>query len=382
MNKKKKIVFLSGTRADFGKIKSLLKSLDESKLFNLDLFVTGMHLDHKYGYTVDEIRNSGFKSVEIHEFENHSDTSSMDEVLAKTIFGFSKYIRKHKPDLVIVHGDRGEALAGSIAGSFNNVLVGHIEGGEISGTIDELIRHSVTKMSHIHFVSNEKAKHRLIQMGEIEESIHVIGSPDIDIMISDKLPTLDKVKERYDINFEEYGIAMLHPVTTEFNDTKQTAKNFFNALIKFSKNFVVIYPNNDYGHEIILDEISKLHGNKNFLVFPSLRFEYFLTLLKHADLIAGNSSAGIKEAPFYGTPTLDVGTRQNNRGNSTSILNVHNDINSIYKGLENIFNDKKFKNLKSDISYGEGKSDKLFLEILISKEIFQTPHQKQFQELK
>ena len=155
----KKILFLSGTRADFGKLKSLISISQKSSLFDVSIFVTGMHLQKEYGFTVNEIEKSGFENI--YTFENHTTESSMDLTLSKTIEGLSAYVKEIKPDLIVVHGDRVEALAGAIVGSLNNILVGHIEGGEVSGTIDELIRHSVSKMSHIHFVSNQQAKNKL-----------------------------------------------------------------------------------------------------------------------------------------------------------------------------------------------------------------------------
>jgi len=165
----KKIVFLTGTRADFGKIKSLIQILQDTEGFEPHIFITGMHLDKKYGYTYLEIEKSGFENL--FSFSNATSEHSMDLTLAKTIQGFSNYTKTIHPDMIIVHGDRVEALAGAIVGSLNNILVAHIEGGEVSGTIDELIRHSVSKLSHLHFVSNELAKKRLIQMGELPDSI-------------------------------------------------------------------------------------------------------------------------------------------------------------------------------------------------------------------
>ena len=176
----KKIVFLTGTRADFGKLKSLMLISQKSEKFKVHIFVTGMHLNPLYGETVDEVIKAGFKNI--YKFENHDSIDFMDRILANTVQGFSQYVAKINPDLIIVHGDRVEALAGAIVGSLNNILVAHIEGGEISGTIDESIRHSVSKMSHIHLVSNLEAKNRLIQLGEFKNSIFVLGSPDLDLM--------------------------------------------------------------------------------------------------------------------------------------------------------------------------------------------------------
>ena len=154
----KKILFLSGTRADFGKLKSLIKIVQNSDEFESHVFVTGMHMNSLYGKTVDEIYKSKIENITT--FINYDKDEFMDITLANTIVGFSEYIKSLNPDLIVVHGDRVEALAGAISGSINNYLVAHIEGGEVSGTIDELIRHSVSKMSHIHLVANNEAKNR------------------------------------------------------------------------------------------------------------------------------------------------------------------------------------------------------------------------------
>ena len=153
----KKILFLSGTRADYGKIKSLIKAIKKSNKYELYLFITGMHLEKKYGYTIQEIENSEFSKA-IFPFINKSHDGRMDIKLSNTIRGLSDFVINNSIDLIVVHGDRPETLAGAIVGSFNNILVAHIEGGEISGTIDEMIRHSTSKLSHFHFVSNKKAK--------------------------------------------------------------------------------------------------------------------------------------------------------------------------------------------------------------------------------
>ncbi len=374
---KKKIIFLTGTRADFGKIKSLIKITQESELFEVYIFATGMHLNPLYGTTVNEIKKSGFKNI--FEFINHDDIEHMDRTLSKTIDGFSHYINIVKPNLIVVHGDRVEALAGAIVGSLNNILVAHIEGGEISGTIDELIRHSVSKMSHIHFVANEEAKRRLIQMGERGESIFVIGSPDLDLMNSDHLPSLKEAKEYYDVDFDEYAIAMFHPVTTEYDNIQKYVKNFVDALLESNQKYIVIYPNNDLGSIEILNEYKRLEKSKNIKLFPSLRFEYFLKLLKNAKFIIGNSSAGIREAPYYSVPTIDIGTRQNNRAKIDSIVHCDYKKESILEAIKKISSFNRLKKYKN--SFGDGNSDKKFFEILQTEKFWNINHQKQFQDL-
>ncbi|GAA4076098.1 UDP-N-acetylglucosamine 2-epimerase [Flavobacterium cheonanense] len=372
----KKILFLTGTRADFGKIKSLISILENQPNFEVFVFVTGMHLQKEYGYTLIEIERCNFKNV--HTFENHTHETTMDLTLAKTIEGLSSYCKNVHPDMILVHGDRVETLAGAIVGSLNNILVAHIEGGELSGTVDELIRHSVSKLSHIHFVSNEEAAKRLVQMGEMKSSIYTIGSPDIDIMFSNDLPTIEVAKEYYQIPFDQFGIVMFHPVTTEANDMKHYAQNFVAALQNDSHNYVVIYPNNDLGSQFIIDEYSNLKEHSRFRIFPSLRFEYFLTLLKNSQFIIGNSSAGIREAPYYGIPIINIGTRQQNRAVHADIINVDYSEVSILKALNSI---DSHKIQKSNSDFGKGNSAQLFLESLKDSSIWEVNHQKQFRDL-
>lgn len=372
----KKILFLTGTRADFGKIKSLISILEDNQLFEVFVFVTGMHLQKEYGYTLIEIERCNFKNV--HAFENHTDETTMDLTLAKTIEGFSGYCKTIEPDLIVIHGDRVETLAGAIVGSLNNILVAHIEGGELSGTVDELIRHSVTKLSHIHFVSNDEAAKRLTQMGEIKSSIFTIGSPDVDIMFSKNLPSKESVKDYYKIDFESYAIVMFHPVTTESKQMKQYTQDFVECLLEIDENFVVIFPNNDLGSKYIIDAYQKIKDNARFRIFPSLRFEYFLVLLKNAKFIIGNSSAGIREAPYYGIPIINIGTRQQNRTLNADIINVDYKKENIAKALE-LVTSHKVNPIENN--FGKGNSAELFLNSLLSAEVWDINYQKQFKNI-
>ncbi len=371
----KKILFLTGTRADFGKIKSLISILEQQPEFEVFVFVTGMHLQKEYGYTLLEIERCGYSHIRT--FSNYTHETTMDLTLAKTIAGLSGYVKEIQPDLIVVHGDRVETLAGAIVGSLNNILVAHIEGGEVSGTVDELIRHSVSKLSHIHFVSNAEAAQRLQQMGEIKESIITIGSPDIDIMFSDQLPELIVAKKYYQIDFDSFGIVMFHPVTTEIKEMEQYATHFVNAILADTHNYIVVFPNNDLGSKTILQAYERLKDNPRFRIFPSLRFEYFLTLLKNSQFIIGNSSAGIREAPYYGIPIINIGTRQQNRAVHADIINVDYDEKNILEALK-IIDVKQVQQTVAD--FGQGNSAELFLISLQKEEFWQMNHQKQFRD--
>ena len=377
LGKKRNIIFLTGTRADFGKLKSLIKITQEDANFNVQIFATGMHLDVKYGLTVNEIYKSGFKNIA--KFQNYVGPEHMDRTLAKTILGFSEYVAAQEPDLVVVHGDRVEALAGAIVGSLNNILVAHIEGGELSGTIDELIRHSVSKLSHLHLVSNSIAKNRLVQMGELASSIFTIGSPDLDLMNPSTLPKLEVVKTYYNIVFKQYAIAIFHPVTTEYHSIQEQSAIFVDALISSNKNYIIIYPNNDLGTDEILQQYKRLEGISSIIIFPSLRFEYFLRLLKDATFIIGNSSVGIREAPFYNIPTINLGSRQKNRYLGKTVKNIPFNKVDILDAIHQV--NKPITKEVVLTEFGLGNSNQQFLELLKSEKIWQVDCQKQFQDL-
>ena len=372
---KKRILFLTGTRADFGKLKSLMKAVDANEHFELDIFVTGMHMHARYGHTYREVEKSGFHQFHSHINQRHGD--AMDIILSKTINGLSDYVHENRPDLLIVHGDRVEALAGAIVGSLNNVLVAHIEGGELSGTIDELIRHSVTKLSHLHFVCNEEAALRLRRMGETSDSIRVIGSPDLDIMRSPGLPTLDEVKTRYGIDFDQYSLFMYHPVTTEVDQLPDDIEQVMAGIEASRENVIAIYPNNDHGSDIILQAIDDRADGSNFAVYPSIRFEYFLTLLKNARCIIGNSSAGIREAPVYGIPSINIGSRQQGRiPDCAGVVNTPNTQSAISEAIAHMAG----KQFPPETTFGDGNSVERFMQALNSDSLWHTTHQKQFRD--
>lgn len=371
----KKILFVTGTRADYGKIKPLIKSIENSTRFEAYIFVSGMHLIEHLGNTYSEILKDQYRNVHVDFSQINSGIMSYD--LGNVICNLTGYIRKVKPDMMIVHGDRVDALAGAIVGALNNIKVVHIEGGELSGTIDESIRHAITKFAHVHFVSNTEAKQRLIQLGESEDRIYVLGSPDIDIMLSDALPSIEEVKERYAIPYERYAIFMYHPVTTEFRQLPDKIKDVVSALLESKRNYVLVYPNNDLGSEIILNEYRRLYKNEHFKLYPSLRFEYFLTLLKHADFIIGNSSAGVREAGIYGIPAIDIGTRQTGRYEvKGNIQHTEEEPNQILSAIHQCE-----KHRVVSYVYGRGNSTKRFMEILEDHKIWDFELQKNFIDL-
>ena len=332
--------------------------------------------DELSGYTFNEIKRSGFSNT--YKFINQNINDSMDHILSKTISGFSDYIKENRPDMVIVHGDRIEALGTAAATCLNNILVSHIEGGEVSGTVDEIIRHSVTKLSHLHFVSNDQSKKRIIQMGELESNIFVIGSPENDLLISKDLPSINNVKKRYGITFDNYSILIFHPVTTEYEELNNQVETLVDVLLKRDKRkYVIIHPNNDFGSDIILKEYKRFKGNNRFKIFPSMRFEYFLQLMKHSDFVIGNSSCGVRETPAIGIPSINIGTRQNRRSDAPSIIKCDYSRKELIKALNSINHLEK----RESLIFGSGGSAEKFEQILLNKKTWQIGTQKYFVDL-
>ena len=369
---KKKILFVTATRADYGKLKSLILNIQENKSFISKVFVSGMHNLKLYGSTFGELLSDKIKGIYLHK--NQVQFSKMDQILINTIRGFSVFLKKFKPDLVIIHGDRIEPLACALSALLNNFLVAHVEGGEVSGTVDEMLRHSISKISHIHLVSNKTAKKRLIQMGENRKNIFVVGSPDVDVILSKNLPRLEKVKKRYEIDFKDFSIAILHPVTTNLKNLKNESEIFFSSLIKTNLNYIIIYPNNDLGSQIILEEINKHKKNKKFKIFPSIRFEYYLTLLKNSKFIIGNSSSGIMEAPYYGISTINIGNRQKNRLKTKLIKNISFNEQVIINTVNQVKNRKILKRK----FFGEGQSAIKIEKLLLTEKLWKVSNQKNF----
>lgn len=374
------ICFLTGTRADFGKIKPLIIEASYVDSIKVTVIVTGMHLLDLYGHTVNEVRALD-RGIEIVEFSNQHGGERMDEVFASTASGLVKLFEELAPDLLVVHGDRLEALAGAAIGALRGVVVAHIEGGELSGTVDGVLRHAISKLSNVHLVANAAAARRVIQLGESPDSIWTIGSPDIDIMLSTALPALSEVKEKYGITFREYGIAILHAVTTDSPERNGALAEAMIAAIRQSNlPVVLIYPNNDRGSDAILKVLKSTEGNENFRAFPSLRFEAFLALLKGASVMIGNSSAGIREAPVYGVPTVNIGTRQRGRheGQTPSVIDVGGERSEILGGIRAAL---QMRRNVSEFGFGDGQSAQRFGALIADPDFWERTTDKVFNDL-
>lgn len=368
----KRLLFVTGTRADYGKLEPLARAAQQAG-FQISFFITGMHMMKRYGETRLEVRR--FADADFFEFVNQREGDAQDFILSKTILGFSDFVHEHRPDLVVIHGDRVEALAASLVCAMRYILSAHIEGGEVSGTIDESLRHCNSKLCATHFVSNDVAKDRVLALGEAAERIYTIGSPELDSHAQDSGVDIAEVKSRYAISFDDYGIVVFHPVTSEQDSMAEQAQALFDSLQASGKNFVVIAPNNDPGTEGIFHVIEQLPSER-FRVIPSMRFRYFSELMKNARVMIGNSSTGVREAPFLGLPSLDIGSRQNQRTNAEGVhWSSAFDAAIISRFLEDNWN---LSNREPDTAFGQGTAAAAFVKILQQTAFWQHAGQKTF----
>lgn len=368
------ILFVTGTRADFGKLEPLALAACKAG-HRVTFFVTGMHMLDRYGLTKLEVRR--FEEFAVHEFLNQRPGDPQDIVLSKTMVGFSDYVTEQCPDLIMIHGDRIEALAASLVASTNYLLSAHIEGGEVSGTIDEIFRHCNSKLCTHHFVSSRQSARRVMSLGEQPDSIHVIGSPELDFHAGPSGVSLEEVKSRYAIAFADYGIAVFHPVTSEQASIGDQARELFEALRVSGRCFVVIAPNNDPGSEAIFAELAQLPVEQ-FRLLPSMRFAHFSELMKQSACLVGNSSAGVREAPFLGISSLDVGSRQTNRALAASVVSCSaDDSAAIGRFLQKQWGQRH----APDPGFGEGRAADRFVEVLADAAFWARGLQKTFHDV-
>jgi UDP-N-acetylglucosamine 2-epimerase (hydrolysing) len=366
------VLFVTGTRADFGKLRDIMIAVQDSDKLSARVVVTGMHLLRRYGYTVHEIERAGLRRL--HLIPNQVDGEPMALVLANTMQALTRLVHEERPAAIVVHGDRVEALAGALVGSLTNVRVIHVEGGELSGTIDDTIRHSISKHAHIHLVANDSARERLLQLGEEAERIFVVGSPEVDVLTSPDAPTPAMVRERYDIGFESFGVLALHPVTTELDHVEDHARAVVDAVLADGGNWVIIDPNNDEGCDTIRQQLDRLTGER-FVRLPSMRFEYYVTLMRHADVLLGNSSSGVREAPVLGTPSVNVGTRQRRRSSAASVAHVPPERDAVLGALTRA---REMGRHASDTGFGEPGAGRRIVDLLEGDQLWKISLYKEF----
>lgn len=367
----KKICVVTGTRAEYGLLRPLIKRINEDNELQLQLVVTGMHLSPEFGLTYKEIEEDGFIIDEKIEILLSSDTAvGISKSMGLAMIGFADSFERLKPDLVVVLGDRYEIFAVASTAMTFRIPIAHIHGGETTeGAVDEAIRHSITKMSYLHFTSTEEYRQRVIQLGENPDRVFNVGA--IGIENIKRLNLLDKSKLENTINFKfdnNTALITFHPVTLESNTSKQQFQELINALDKIN-NLKLIFTkaNSDTDGRIInlmIDEYIKNNEDKA-IVFTSMGQLRYLSTMKYVDLVIGNSSSGIIEAPSFNIPTINIGDRQKGRIQSETTINCQPTENEIYKAIKLGLSIKFKEKIKDTVNpYGDGNvSEKILYRI-------------------
>jgi UDP-hydrolysing UDP-N-acetyl-D-glucosamine 2-epimerase len=381
-NKKIKIAFAVTSRGNYAKIKGLLELVSKSKKFESMVILGGMIVLEKYGRILDVINNKNFKVVNnINYVVEGESLLSMTKSSGLACLEFANIFNNSKPDVLVLIGDRFECLPIAMTASYMNISIAHIEGGEISGSIDEKIRHAITKLSDYHFACSRKARKNIIKMGEYKQNVFNVGSTSFDEFRKINLNNLKKVREiqknlgignTLKLEKKKYLILIQHPVTTEYNQNYKHMIETIEALKKIKMETIWIMPNMDAGSNGINRAIREFRErNKTNYVhyFKSLPIEYFGPLLNNAACIFGNSSSGIREASFLGIPAVNIGNRQNNREKSHNVIDCDYDRNQIYNAL---LKQIKKKRIKKSYNYGNGYSSLKIYKILSRVKKFNT----------
>jgi len=343
MKTKRKICFVTGSRAEYGLLYSLIKEIQNDSDFQLQITATGMHLSSDFGLTYKQIEADGFQIDFKIDIDLSSDTAvGITKSMGLGVIGFADAFEVLKPDIIIVLGDRFEILSAVQAALIAKIPVAHLCGGDVTeGAFDESIRHAITKMSHLHFVSNQDSANRVLQMGENPEHIFKVGNPGLDYIRTAKLMTRKELEESLDFKFKEKNILVtFHPVTLDSESAKDQFVELLKALDSLGNNvgIIITKPNADNDGKSIIKLIDEyVEKNVQARAFTSLGQLRYLSTMAQIDAVVGNSSSGLMEAPSFKKPTVNIGDRQKGRLQSQSILNSPPRANEIEKTIKQAF---------------------------------------------
>lgn len=366
----KKIAVVTGTRAEYGILEPVLKAIQARKGLKLLLVVTGMHLSHEFGYTVSEIEKDGFEiSARVDMLPKADTVRAMAESVGQGIIGMAQAWEQLTPDIILVLGDRTEPLAAAISGAYMNIPIAHIHGGDSSkGGLDEYARHAITKFSHIHFPATQKSAERIIKMGEDEWRVHQVGSPALDVILNEQLIPSEKIINKFGIDTSKPLILLVqHPVTTEPDKAGEQMTETLEAVMSFGYPIILLYPNADAGGRRIIEVIKDYEMRYNLIrTFKSLPRREYLSLMKTASVLVGNSSSGMIDAPSFGLPVVNIGCRQEGRERGNNVIDVGHNRKEIIAAVKRALTDKRFLKMVNQCHnpYGDGKASLRIAEIL------------------
>jgi len=365
MSMKRKICVITGTRAEYGVMKPLLRLIGARKGLMLQLVVTGMHLLDDFGSTVHQIRKDGFGvAAELKMFSGKENHRQMSEALGKAVVGFAGIFERLKPDILLLEADRMEMLAAALASLSFSLPIVHLSGGDLSGGLDDAFRHALTRFSHFHLPNTAASAQRLKAMGEEPWRIKNVGtlavSKDLlrDIASADEVRRLAKVAST-----EKFIVVLQHPVAVEAAHAATHMRQTLQAVAACGVPAVIIYPNCDLGCEAMIKEIEKCRSAPRMTVVKNVERTIYLGLLKHASLLLGNSSSGIVEAPFFGTPVINIGSRQNGREQADCVVNTGYARREILRAMKRIQR-AGYKRIFSGNPYKDMNTEKKIVRVL------------------
>ena len=362
----RKILFVTERRADYSRFKPIIDLIEEDPELDYDLVVTGIHLLERHGKTIDYIKKDGVKISSVVPMfdEDHEDSGAeMARAAGRFLEKITYELERLKPDIVLSGFDIGANFAVGVAAAHMNIPVGHVQGGEVSGSIDESLRHALSKFAHFHFPANEDAAKRLIRMGENPKYVFVVGCPSLDALLNAPEISKDELGELTGLNLsEDFIIIIQHAVTTEVEEVPEHIQTTLDAVQTVGIPALLLYPNNDAGASAI---IAAIEGT-NIRRMRTLSIEEYGNLLRYAKALVGNSSSGIHEAVSFGVPTVNIGDRQAGRLRPLSVIDVPNDAEAIRKGIEKALHDEVFlEKVRNCVNpYGDGKSAERIVKVL------------------
>lgn len=368
----RRIAVVTGTRAEYGILRPVLKAIEAEPELELSLVVTGMHLSREFGYTVKEI---GFKiSARVDMLPDNDTLGAMAASVGKGITSMVKAWEQLKPDIIVVLGDRTEPLAAAIAGAYMNIPIAHIHGGDActGGNIDDAARYAITKFAHIHFPATRKSAERIIRLGEEEWRVHTVGSPALDGILNETLLPAETLAKQLGLDLSRPLILLIqHPVTTQADKAPEQMKETLEAVVESGYPAIVIYPNSDAGGRKMIQLIKEYEKYPFIKTFQNLPRHEYLSLMKAASTLVGNSSSGIIDAPSFGLPAVNIGIRQEGRERGGNIIDVGHNKSEIVKAIKRTLTDEEFlKEVKKcESPYGDGKAGPRITEILSKVEI-------------
>jgi len=378
---KKNIFIFTNTRADYGLQRWIIKEMQNNIKFDTYIIVGGTHFSEEYGNTIEEISKDDIKNIiKIPFLHTSLDAPSLTSSIGNGLIQITQIFNTYKPDFVILLGDRYELFIMSIAALLYRVPIIHLHGGEnTAGVIDEQVRHAITKMAHIHMPSIELYAENISKMGEEDWRIHIVGAPGLENIKKLELYKEEEILKLTGINVNKNTIiCTYHPVTLEGEDSvKWQIKNLLKALSKFDLQIVFTRPNAEIGSDEIVNKIKEfVDNNPKAYFFDSLGSELYLSFLKYARVVVGNSSSGIIEAPSFSIPSVNIGNRQEGRLQPESIIQTGYSVNEIYKGIEKALYDTEFltKIKTTKNPYGDGDTSKYVIKAI--EEILKIPKEK------